>query len=269
MLRREFLFTLPAGLAVAAKVDLPVRKVKVERAFDSPCPKPNGLECTEEGLWVLNQGGDNALYLTDYNGKLKEKLNTASVAGSGVGWDGRHLWIASTYDCNILKIDRKTGKTLAKFDTPGAGVVNWPNPRKSPLAPKEEAKPAAPAPSAAAKKAPKPRTGAHGIEFRDGKMYLAVPPSATVYRINPDPWKVEFEFKTVGDRPHGLGWEGAYLWCVDSNLNAMFKYDPKTGKALEMIQLADSDPLPHGMAIQNNRTMWYCDDVGVVCKIKL
>jgi hypothetical protein len=262
--RREFLAF--AALPAFSRDEVPTRQAKVEKVFDSPCPKPNGLQATSEGLWILNQGGDNALYLTDWKGKLLEKLNTESVSGSGVGWDGTHLWIASTYNCKVLKVERKTGKTLAAYDTPGCGAVNWPNPRKSPLAKPE---PPAPAPKAGAKKGgPRPKTGAHGIEFRAGKMYLAVPPSQTIYRINPDGFRVEHSWKTAGDRPHGMGWEGDYLWCADSNANCFHKYDIKTGKVLAKIQLSDSDPLPHGMTIQN-RTMWYCDDVGVVCRLPL
>jgi hypothetical protein len=79
---------------------------------------------------------------------------------------------------------------------------------------------------------------------------------------------VELKFPTVGNRPHGIGWEGKWLWCTDSNLNAFFKHHPETGEVIEKIQLADSDPLPHGMTIWQG-TMWYCDDVGVVCRLKL
>jgi sugar lactone lactonase YvrE len=263
LLRRHFLAALPL---FAARDIAPRRNVRAQRAFDAPCQRPNGMQATPEGLWVLNQGFDNALYLIDHNGKLKEKLPTESVNGSGVGWDGVNLWVASTYSAKILKVDRKSGRTLAAYDTPGAGVVNWPNPRRSPLAPPEPPKP--PTPVAKAPATPRQVTGAHGIEYRDGKLYVAVPPSATIYRINPAGFQVEHSFKTAGDRPHGLGWEGPYLWCADSNLNAFHKYDPATGKVLELIQLADSDPLPHGMTIWNG-VMWYCDDVGVICKIKL
>ena len=142
--RRHFLALASGSAALASRDAIPTRSVKVIRAFDSPCPHPNGLEATAEGLWILNQGGDNALYRVDYKGKMLEKLETESVSGSGVGWDGEHLWLASTYNCKIIKADRKTGKTIAAYDTPGCGKVNWPNPRKSPLAPKVEAKPAAP-----------------------------------------------------------------------------------------------------------------------------
>ena len=41
-----------------------------------------------------------------------------------------------------------------------------------------------------------------------------------------------------------------------------------TGKMLEKIQLSDKDPLPHGMTIWRG-TLWYSDDVGVICRLKL
>ncbi|MEZ5353975.1 MAG: hypothetical protein R2762_15155 [Bryobacteraceae bacterium] len=277
MRRRHFL-ALPAaalGAVAAPGESFHTRQVKVDIAFRAPCPVPNGLQATEEGLWILNQGGDNALYLVDWDGNLKEKLNTDSVAGSGVGWDGAHLWIASTYDHKVLKVDRISGKTLAAYETPGAGVVNWPNPRKSPLVRREPAaarpetrESAAPAPPPPDPNAPRPVTGAHGVEFKYGKLYLAVPPSASIYRINPANFQVEFQWKTAGDRPHGLGWEGKDLWCVDSNANAIFKYDVSDGNVIGKIQLGDRDPLPHGMTIRNG-VLWYCDDVGVVCRLNL
>ena len=49
---------------------------------------------------------------------------------------------------------------------------------------------------------------------------------------------------------------------------AVTVHDPDTGDMVEKIQLADSDPLPHGMSIRDG-WMWYCDDVGVVCRLKL
>jgi hypothetical protein len=113
-----------------------------------------------------------------------------------------------------------------------------------------------------------PGTGAHGQEWRDGFLWMAVPPSREVYKVDPTTWIVHGKFPTAANRPHGIGWEGRYLWVTDSNLNAFFKHDPETGQMLEKIQLADSDPLPHGMTIRNG-WLWYCDDVGVVCKLKI
>lgn len=265
MRRREFL-----ALAAAAPLlgNIATRPAKVETVFKSPGPKPNGLQATEEGLWILDQG-DNRAYLVSYSeGKVLRALETDSKAGSGITFDGEAIWLASTYSREIIRADARTGETLAKFDSPGSGVVAWTGAeaRQSPLAPKPERPPAAQPKKSPA--GPRQPTGAHGLEWRDGKLWISVPPSQTIYRMNPKSWEIEQKFATVGNRPHGIGWEGNYLWCTDSNLNAFHKHDPATGKVLEKIQLADSDPLPHGMTIWQG-AMWYCDDVGVVCRLKM
>lgn len=265
MLRRREFLALSLAAPGAAKV-ISRQKGKVETVFKSPGPKPNGLQATPEGLWILDQG-DNRAYLVSYrDGKVLRALDTDSKAGSGITFDGQAIWIASTYSREIIRADAKTGKTLAKYDCPGAGVVKWTDGRRSPLAPPPppQARPVASKKGSGERQA----TGAHGMEWKDGKLWIAVPPSQTIYRVNPNGFVVERKFPTTGDRPHGLGWEGRWLWCTDSNLNAFFKHDPDTGEIVEKIQLADSDPLPHGMTIWQG-DMWYCDDVGVVCRLKM
>ena len=250
--RREFLFAVASAAAAAPAV---------KTTFKSPGPQPNGLQATREGLWILDQR-ENRVYLVSYDsGKVLRALDTDCKAGSGITFDGEAIWLASTYSREIIRADAQTGKTLAKFDSPGSGPVAWTKSRRSPLAPPapENAPPPGP---------PKQATGAHGLEWKNGKLWIAVPPAQKIYRVNPKGFTVEQQFATAGDRPHGLGWEGDWLWCVDSNLNALHKHDTRTGEVKERIQLADSDPLPHGMTIWNN-TVWYCDDVGVVCKFPL
>ena len=259
--RRDFAAMLLAGPALAARLD--ERGAKVETVFDSPGPKPNGLQATDEGLWILDQG-DNRAYLVDYeDGRTLRALDTDTKAGSGITHDGSALWTASTYSREILKIDAQSGKTLARHDSPGSGIVAWTVSRRSPLAP------APAAPPAGAKASPRRNaTGAHGMEWRDGNLWVSVPPAQMIYRIDPSTFRVEQQFPTAGDRPHGLGWEGKWLWCAESNENAFFRFDPATGEADAKIQLSDSDPLPHGMTIRDG-WMWYCDDVGVVCRLAL
>lgn len=258
--RRELAVLLSSGV-LCAKTD--VRTAEVETVFDSPGPKPNGLQATDDGLWILDQG-DNRAYLVDYaKGKTLRALDTDTKAGSGITFDGEALWTASTYSREILRIDAHSGKTLARHDSPGSGVVAWTVGRRSPLAP-------APVPAQPASAPPRPRnaTGAHGMEWRDGKLWVSNPPSQLIYRIDPVHFRVEKQFPTAGNRPHGMGWEGKWLWCAESNENAFFRFDPETGQWDAKIQLADSDPLPHGMTIRDG-WMWYCDDVGVVCRLKL
>jgi hypothetical protein len=288
MKRRGFLAlaaAAPVLRAAPAHLDrIPVRKAgKVEIVFKSPGPQPNGLQATKDGLWIMDQGAGSKAYLVSYeDGKVLRSFETETDKSSGITFDGEALWIGSTYSREIVRADAITGKTIERHFTPGAGVIykmaGDPPGRSSPLAKTRQR------PQAAKKSSGQqvvggfqqgqvlggaaPGTGAHGQEWRDGKLWFAVPPSREIYRIDPKSWVVETKFSTAANRPHGIGWEGKYLWATDSNLNAFFKHDPETGQMVEKIQLADSDPLPHGMTIWQGM-MWYCDDVGVVCRLKL
>ena len=288
MKRRE-LFALAAAAAATAvaapRIDparIKIRKVgKVETVFDSPGPQPNGLQATKDGLWIIDQGAGNKAYLVDYEkGNVLRGFETETEKSSGITFDGEALWVGSTYSREIVRVSATTGKAVERHFTPGAGVIykmlGDPAGRSSPLA-KLRPKPKPPASAApqvggfqagevlGSKAA---GTGAHGQEWREGKLWFAVPPSREIYRVDPKTWLVETKFPTAGNRPHGIGWEGKYLWAADSNLNAFFKHDPETGEMVERIQLADSDPLPHGMTVWQG-WMWYCDDVGIVCRFKL
>ena len=286
MIRRREFFSLAAAAPAFGMVNLDkvrLRKAgKVETVFKSPGPKPNGLQATTDGLWIMDQG-NNKVYLVAYaDGKVLREFDTEANAASGITFDGETLWLASTYSREIIRCDAKTGKTIAKHFTPGAGIIyrmaGDPPARSSPLAtprqPRPEGKRSSERQSVGGfqmgqvQGASAPGTGAHGLEWREGKLWVAVPPSRMVYRIDPETWVVEKRWPTVGNRPHGVGWEGKYLWVTDSNYNAFHKHDPETGEVVEKIQLADSDPLPHGMTIWQG-VMWYCDDVGVVCRLKL
>jgi sugar lactone lactonase YvrE len=228
--------------------------------------------------------GDNRVYLVDYkDGKVLRAFDTEADRASGITFDGETLWLASTYSREIIRCDAMTGKTISKQFTPGAGViyqmVGDPPGRSSPLATRSnttqgqrqgqnQAGSGEGSGRVQQTAARNLGTGAHGMEWKDGKLWVAVPPSRTIYRLDPKTWIVELKFPTAGNRPHGIGWEEKWLWCTDSNLNAFFKHDPVSGEIVEKIQLADSDPLPHGMTIWEG-VMWYCDDVGVVCNLKL
>jgi streptogramin lyase len=261
---------------------------KVEIVFKSPNgSQPNGLQATPDGLWIMDQAAGNKAYLVAYDdGRVLRSFETETDRSSGLTFENGTLWIGSTYSREIVHCDANTGKTISRNFTPGAGViykmVGDPPARSSPLA-KPRQRPPQKAPESAQAADPSKvggfqagqllgsralGTGAHGQEWRDGKLWMAVPPARMVYRLDPKEWIVEKRFPTAGNRPHGIGWEGRYLWVADSNLNAFFKHDPDTGEMVEKIQLADSDPLPHGMSIRDG-WMWYCDDVGVVCRLKL
>jgi streptogramin lyase len=270
---------VPAGRASGGppSTDVPLRKTgKVEIAFKSPGPRPNGLQATRDGLWIIDQGPGSRAYLVGYaDGAVIRSFETDTVRPSGITFDGQAIWIGSTFSYENVRCDATTGAVLERRPTPGCTtyrVAGDPPPRRSPLAPPPAAPPAAPAaPPAPPRLTQSPHLrfqGAHGQEWRDGRLWTTSTSARAIYEIDPATWTVHRQLATPGPRPHGLAWEGRYLWHNDGDLNAFFKYDVDTGQIVEKIQLADSDPLSHGLTIRDG-TLWYCDDVGVVCRMSI
>ena len=211
---------------------------------------------------------------------MPRRLIQDTVRPSGITFDGEAIWIGSTFSYENVRCDATTGAVLERHPTPGSmtfSMAGDPKPRRSPLAgtPMQQARPAAPdqgpAQAQLLRLTQTPSTrfqGAHGQEWRDGKLWTTSTSARSIFRIDAKTWVVEKRFSAPGPRPHGLGFEGPYLWHGDADLNAFFKFDPETGDILEKIQLADADPLAHGMTIWEG-TLWYCDDIGVVCKMKI
>src|ERR1700690_161170 len=141
---------LSAAPAAVAR-DVKRRSVgKVEIAFPSPIPKPNGLQCTPEGLWIIHQDEANSASLVSYDtGKIIRSFPTETNKSSGLTFHDGTLWIGSTYSREIVHCDATTGKTIEKLFTPGAGIiyqiVGAAPARRSPLAKPREPRPA-PAP---------------------------------------------------------------------------------------------------------------------------
>ncbi len=243
------------GMAAAGAVTFPTTVApQVELAFRTPGKNPNGLQATTEGLWMLDQGTNHVALVRYEDGSVIRDLPTETDRGSGVTYDGSALWIASTYNRLLVKVDAHTGKTLRELPTPGAGLVKW-GPRSA---------------------HPRP-TGAHGLEWRRGELWAAVPPAVTIYVINPEDGAVRRSFPAPGVRPHGLGWDpDGSLWCAESIYRSFFKMDPKTGRILKQLMLPATQPevdgvvlVPHGMSIGNRRLWFSVAETGQVYRLPL
>jgi hypothetical protein len=294
MKRRNFLgLSMAATAAASPRIDtgsIRTRKTgKVEIVYKSPHAKPNGLQATRDGLWVMDQGADNWVSLVSFaGGKLIREFKGDVLAASGLTVDDKNvMWMASTYGCTIVSCNASDGKTIAKYWTPGAGRIypqaGDPPASRSTLKPAYSPEPArsTPAPAGAVRGPALPAgqlsldttqglsgTGAHGMEYRDGLLYFVVPPARLAYVMDPKTWIVQDSWPLPGNRPHGIGWEGDTLWISDSNLRAFFRHNIKTGSIVEKIQLKESDPIIHGATVRDGY-MWYCDDVGYICNFKL
>jgi len=268
------------------------RPGKVEILFKAPGLSGNGMQCTEEGIWTIDVAGSRTdtpgrckVYLSSYAGKLLHELSPEGIGPSGVGVDQEHrtIWIGSTYSREIIRSDAKTGETIEKHFTPGAGVIYK---RDSDTPPRPDTYGASVRPRASSGVGrggaaagnpgpPAPGTGAHGQQVQNGKLWIAVPPARMIYRMNPVTWTVEHMFPTVGYRPHGIGIETSdarYLWEADTNMGAFFKRDMVTGEVVDAIVLPDGSPFPHGASVWKGYIYWV-DDVGgglaPICRVKI
>ena len=214
---------------------MPVKIARVDVRFKSPGPHPNGLQATDDGLWCIDQG-NNKLYRQDFaSGKVLFEAQTDTVKSSGITLGGGFIWIASTYDRTIAKLDPESGKTVARYDSPGAGLVSW-----------REGTPDA------------TTTGAHGLEWRDGKLYVASPPSQMIHVMEPESWQEIHRFRAPGLRVHGLAWGPAgSLWVADTSAGTVSLLDPADGRVRDVLRVEAPVEI-HGMTIHQD-VLWYCD----------
>jgi len=248
--RRRFVGSLGYGAlasrllasSIEDKAKLPVVQKRLEKMFQAPCKAPNDLQAASDGLWILDQVDPNKVYKVRFeDGSVISEIQTESIHGSGITYGNGALWIASTWGLKTLKVDVKTGKTLAAFDEPGAGMPKFGKPTRP--------------------------SGAHGLKWVDGKIWMAMPPAEKIYLIEPESGAVIRSIPGPGIRTHGLAWDGAYLWCAESIDCAIYKLDPSDGRPLAKIQLSKDDPEIHGLDLWKG-TFWYSDaSSGWICRL--
>jgi hypothetical protein len=301
--RREFFGVAASAPALAAMPTFSGVKAKKaskwEIAYRTPHGKPNGLCLTDEGLWVQDQGPESWMSLVNpADGKLIREFKVDVQAASGVCVDDENvMWVTSTHNSLIVSCSPADGKTIAKYWTPGAGRIY--SVKGDPPSRQTKLQPAYPSDGGAGGGRGRGGrggrglgafgrggglpygqmalettegaggTGAHGIIYKDGLLYYACPPARHVFVIDRKSWVVQNMWPLPGNRPHDMIWDDKKetIWNPDSNLNAFFRFDAKTGQMLEKLQLDDDSPVIHGAKIINGY-MYCCDDVGWMWRFK-
>jgi streptogramin lyase len=92
-------------------------------------------------------------------------------------------------------------------------------------------------------------------------MYLMEPETGEIIRSIPAPGSTP--------RTHGIAWNNGALWVINSDDRAIYKLDPADGRILARIQLSTSDPEPHGLDVDGNGVLWYCDAgrTSLICRL--
>lgn len=281
----------------------------VEILFKAPGISGNGMQCSEEGIWTIDIAGSRTdtpgrckVYLSSYEGKLIREVSPEGTGPSGVGYDGTSLWIGSTYSREIIRADAKSGETIEKHFTPGAGVI-YRRTTDLPARPdtygaKARTEAGIPARGGAGRRGggpaeggggggrgqatadglgvgrggavagnpgpPAPGTGAHGQQIQNGKLWMSVPPGRMIYRVDPKTWTVEHMFPTVGYRPHGIGIE-------TPDAKFLWESDTNMGaffkRDMQTGEIVDAIVLPDGSPFPHGMSVWqgyiyWVDDIG-------
>jgi len=91
--------------------------------------------------------------------------------------------------------------------------------------------------------------------------YRALPTLARlVLSVDAKTWEPEFLIPYAVPRAHGVAWDKGAIWMVtgDDQGAGLIKYDAETGRVLETVRFAESDPDPHGLALHDG-ALYSCD----------
>jgi hypothetical protein len=267
---------------------------KIEILYKTKHGQPNGLALADNPgqMWIVDQGAEHWISLIDIkSGDTLREFQADVVGPSGLVQDGETMWITSTHNSLIVHCDLH-GKTIAKYVTPGAARIfereDDPKPRSSPLKPAWPDKPRGIGPAMAGnvgnntgKGLPPGQlplnaeegsggTGAHAILTDGDTLIYACPPARQIFWINKKTWKVKATWPVPGNRTHGMSWGTGRktIWSSDSNLNAFFHHDAKTGAIFERVQLPDTSPVIHGAKLVGD-WMYFCDDMGWMARFRI
>ena len=207
--------------------------MRLEPTFPVPEPMPNGLQWTDEGLFVMGQHTDN-VYVLGEDGRVTRTIETPTENGSGITVGGGYLWTGSngrtiareyrttdTHLSLVYKLDLQTGEPVDRLPTPDGG-------------------------------------GIHGIEWDDGLLWVTAFEPAALILIDPEDGTVVRKFPLDLDVLHGLARDGDGIWCAERAAKLIVKYHVETGEEIDWITFPQDGPSPHGLSIKDGE-LWYCD----------
>jgi sugar lactone lactonase YvrE len=229
-------------------------RARTTRLFRSPGLYPNGLAVAPEGLWIGQQkvsisvsrdwgvpvpaNRDEDAWLVDWNGKLLRTVSTPCRNCSGTAWGGGNLWMASNESPRgIFQIDGN-GKLIRERQIPlsldGYGG------------------------------------GCHGLQWHDGKLWIAALRLGGALRVDPVTWVPEVLIRVASEekpRLHDITFDNnGDMWVV-TGTNAtsyaaaragLSKYDGKTGQLVLTVDLEPGSADPHGLVFHEGRLI-SCD----------
>ena len=172
--------------------------MKTIEQFSTPCEMPNGLQWTDEGLFIMDQKTDN-VYVVSKTGDIIRKIYTPTANGSGITVGDGYLWTASnghsasrpkrSTDTGlgfIYKLDLMTGEPVDRFRTPDGG-------------------------------------GIHGIEWDNGRIWVTAFNPTALYLVDSNNFSIIKKIPVTLPRLHGLAKVDDGIWCAHTTDNVIIK----------------------------------------------
>ena len=209
---------------------------RFERAFQAPVAHPNGLQATDEGLWIADQDEGRAFLVAPDDGAVIRSFPTGAGKSSGVAYGHGALWMCSnglpitrpatavdTAHTRIVKTDPHTGAMLAQHRAPDDSDV-------------------------------------HGMEWTAEGLWLTTLDRRALTLVDVETLAPRRAIPVPMDRAHGLGWDGVALWCAFTSDRVLLRLDASDGAVLARVDLGGEPFEPHGLTMRRGR-LWICDAV--------
>jgi len=265
MHKRDFLAAglgLGAGLAASALLQparaqapagggrraIPSRRARTTRLFKAPDIYPNALAIAPEGLWIGQQKNaetqassgsmSEAAWLVDWNGKLLKTLQTNSRNTSGMAYGDNCVWMgANAAPYGVFQVDG-AGKELSH--------------RQIPMSLNDQG------------------GGCHGLQWHDGKLWIAALRLGGALRVDPRTWAPEVLIPIQSPekpRLHDITFDdNGDMWIITGTNSTgpqdahagLSKYDGKTGQLLMTADFEPGSCDPHGLVWHDGRLV-SCD----------
>jgi len=232
-------------------------EIEIKNLFRAQYGVPNGMQLTDEGLWIADQVTDRCALMEmgeadpDYGvAKLIREIPSESSNTSGLTYGEGLLWFAAngtgsrwrtvrSTDAekgDVLGVDPKTGETKRREKIPDGG-------------------------------------GTHGIEydaFDPGTLWLTTLKSQTATQVKISDWSILRTVNLPLSRAHGVIRVEDGLWVIHTGDRVIVKLNIETSEEMDRILVPEPHPEPHGLTKLTDTTWAYCDaSSGWVAEIKL
>ena len=229
--------------------------IHIEKVFRSPYSVPNGLQVTDDGLWIVDQITDRVALVEivcdpEYHvPKHIRDIPSESSNTSGMAFGAGSLWLAANGpgdrwrtvretdakpgNGEIFQVDPVTGKTLGRYPVPDGG-------------------------------------GTHGVEydhFDEGHLWVQTLKNQEIHKVRISDWSIQHTLPLPYGRAHGTVRVEDGLWVTHTSERVIVKLDLNDGNILDRIEVSEDYPEPHGLSIYETGFL-YCDaSSGWVAKI--